>query len=164
MAQKDYGITLLKTGDMTRSIYETFFRSTQPPEEIDPSNFRSPELMGGIQHVAQMYIKFLLTTKGTDAFDQSLGAGLAAYLRYSASPDDPIFEMEVSRRITDAADQITARQVEQQVDDDVKFQSASLVGIFDENGETVIAIRVEAADGNSIDITVPPPNTSRLVP
>lgn len=107
--------------------------------------------LSGAQALVQFVILTLLTTPGSHVLDQSWGVGIAAVLRTPVGSIDDVKSL-VAIAISQAREQIVARQVGEQMEDDERLEALVLRGVRQDEIGVAIDLEVKTAAGSSVVI------------
>jgi len=116
-----------------------------------------PRGVSGIDRLAQLFLKLLLTTPGTDIFNQGLGGGVLKMIGKSTGAGQggeviADFTIAVER----VAGQIRTMQAKKRLPPDEKLLSAKVIGARFDRGQSMllVSLNLTSQAGNTIPLNV----------
>lgn len=134
------------------------FVGTFPEGQITFGMYDTPMKITGLQKVAQVYMKILLTSKGSDPFYPSLGTafpGLTVGANQSVS--DAVYSQTLSDAIQDAATQVKSTLNFQNPDLSSCLDSVVLMGLDKIADSVTLYVSLTTSNGVTASIAVPFP-------
>lgn len=107
--------------------------------------------LSGSQSLVQLVILTLLNSPGSHVLDPSWGVGIATVLRTPVGSIDDVKSL-VAIAISQARDQIVARQVGESMEDDERLAGLTLRGVRQDEIGVAIDLEVQTAAGSSVII------------
>jgi hypothetical protein len=149
--------TNLQTGG-TYDILFVKFVGTFPEGQITFGLYDTPMKITGLQKVAQVFLKTLLTTKGSDPFYPARGTAFPSLtVGANQSVDDSIYVQTISDAITDAESQVKAGLNFQNPDLSSCLEKITLIGLDKEGDSVTMYISMTTGNGVTASIAVPFP-------
>lgn len=141
------------TYDLLMITYPDGFPEGQIKFGIDDT----PRKITGVQKVAQVFLKILLTTKGSDVIYQNRGTNFPSYtINANRLDDDAVLRSEIVSTINDAAAQ-TKAAMNSSSDPASQLASVQLAGIDVIDEAIILYAQLTTKDGVSAQIAVPFP-------
>lgn len=134
------------------------FVGTFPEGQITFGIYDTPMKITGLQKVAQVFMKTLLTSKGADPFYPSRGTAFSSLtLGANQSTNDAIYSQTISDAIQDAASQVKSGLNFQNSDLSSCLDKVTLLGLDKVADSLTLYVSLTTSNGVTASIAVPFP-------
>lgn len=141
------------------------FVGTYPVGQIGFGFYETPMKISGLQKVSQMFIKILLTTKGSDPIYPQMGTFFSELtIGANQTLDDTLYLSTLNESIQSAAAQTKSLMNAQNTDLSSCLDSVTLAGIDKVEDSIVMYIVINTSDGVSASIAMPFPEFGLSTP
>lgn len=119
----------------------------------------TPMKISGLQKVAQIFMKTLITSLGSDPFYPNKGTRFASLMR-SANivTTDPVLMEEIRTSVASAAAQTAATTRVQNLDPASQLQSVDILGLDAGEDSVVLYVHMKTMAGVTASVSLPFPN------
>lgn len=143
------------------STYDLLLVATPQGYPVGPVVFymgNEPKKITGIQKVAQMFLKTLLTTKGSDVINYNLGTNFPNLtVGANQTADDQTFLADVATTINDAAAQTKNFFSSNLGDIASQLDNATIQGMTTQGGALTMYVQLTTVAGTTAAIAIPFP-------
>jgi len=118
----------------------------------------TPRKITGIQKVAQMFIKVLFTTKGSDVLNPSFGTQFSRNtINANRTGVDRDLYVSIVTEVKDAETQCISILNTSEADDASKVQSISILGLDTSDESVIMYVKITTAAGETAQVATPFP-------
>jgi|ERR1700757_2909054 len=134
------------------------FIGTFPEGQITFGIYDTPMKITGLQKVAQVFLKTLLTSKGSDPFYPSRGTAFPSLtIGANQAVDDSIFVQTIQDAIQDAESQVKSGLNFQNADLSSCLEKVTILGLDKIDDSVTMYVSMTTSNGVSASIAVPFP-------
>lgn len=141
------------TYDVLMIIYPDGF----PEGQITFGFDTTPRKVTGVQKAAQLFMKLLMTTKGSDAVYPNRGTLFTSYVvNANVITDDQVLQSNLIQAVSDAAAQARSAS-STDPDPSSRFSKAQVAGLNVQDDSVTMYVHITTATGVSAQVAIPFP-------